>query len=143
MEERRKFARVATNLYITYSFHGGNATEAGVFVSKNISGGGFLFESLREIPVGTIFDLSIHLPTTTFPLPAKGKVVRIQKTRPYGRYDIGMSLIEIQEKDRRELIRYLVSTVFTKGDCESLFGEEKWKVSLFEGEALKSTSLTP
>lgn len=139
--ERRRYTRVATNLYITYSMPGAESSEAGIFVSKNVSGGGILFESFREIPVGTVFDLAIHLPTHPFPLSAKGKVVRLEKTRPYGRYDVGMSLIEISEKERRELIKYLVSTLFTQNDCESLFGtEEEWQSSIFEESLLKRVS---
>ena len=137
--ERRKYTRIATNLYITYSITGKKTTEAGIFVSKNASGGGFLFESFREIPVGTVFDLAVHLPTLPFPLSAKGKVVRIEKTRPYGRYDVGMSLIEISEKDRKELIKYLVSTLLTQGDCQSLFGTiEAWEESIFERRFFKA-----
>ena len=143
-DERRKFTRVATNLYITYFIPGVEKREAGVFVSKNVSGGGILFESFREIPIGTVFELSIHLPTSPSPLPAKGKVVRMEKTRPYGRYDVGMSLVEISERDRRELIKYLVSTLITRSDCDSLFGTEAfWKSSIFEGEALKEEKITP
>ena len=119
--ERRKYTRIATNLYITYSIAGAETRDAGIFISKNVSGGGILFESFKEIPVGTLFDLVIHLPTLPFPLSAKGKVVRIEKTRPYGRYDVGISLIEILDEDRKELIRYLVSTLLTQSDCESLF----------------------
>ena len=142
--DRRKYTRVATNLYITYSIAGSETSEAGIFISKNVSGGGILFESFREIPVGTVFDLAIHLPTFPFPLSAKGKVVRIEKTRPYGRYDVGMSLMDIAEEDRRELIRYLVSTLLTSTDCESLFGaEEAWKESLFEENSLKRSDIKP
>lgn len=138
--ERRQFTRVATNLYITYTIPGGGEKEAGLFVTKNVSGGGILFESLKEIPVGTVFELLIHLPSSFRPLPAKGKVVRIEKTRPYGRCDVGMSLVEISEADRRELIRYLVSTVFTKKDYEAVFGEEEfWKSGVFEGLDVKQT----
>ena len=143
-DERRKFTRVATNLYITYCIPGTEEKEAGIFVSKDVSGGGILFESFREIPIGMVFNLSIHLPTSPFPLPAKGKVVRMEKTRPYGRYDVGMSLIEISEENRRELVKYLISTLITKADCDSLFGtEEFWKSSIFEGEALKEEKITP
>ncbi|MFH1858625.1 MAG: PilZ domain-containing protein [Candidatus Omnitrophota bacterium] len=123
--ERRKYARVATNLYIAYSLPGSESQEAGVFITKNVSGGGMLFESLREVAVGTLFDLAIHLPTSPLPLLAKGKVVRVKKTRPYGRYDVGVSLVEIHEEDRRELVQYLVATLFTKSDCESLFGKRE------------------
>ena len=132
--ERRKYARVETNLYITYSTEGSSQTEAGVFLTKNVSGGGILFESLREIPVGTILDLAIHLPTCPYALQAKGKVARAEKTRSYGRHDIALTLVEISEKDRRELIKYLVSVVFCLGDYEALFTEEEFaKHFLFEG----------
>ena len=138
--ERRQFTRVATNLYITYTIPGGGAKEAGLFVTKNVSGGGILFESFREIPVGTVFDLSIHLPSSFAPLVAKGKVVRTEKTRPYGRYDVGLSLVEISEAARRELVKYLVSTVFTKKDYEALFGDEEfWKSGIFEGSDVGQT----
>ncbi len=142
--ERRKYARIATNLYITYSISGKEFSEAGIFISKNVSGGGILFESFRQIPVGTVFDLAIHLPTFPFPLSAKGKVVRLKKTRHYGRYDVGMSLIEISEKERRELIKYLISTFLTQRDCESLFGtEEEEGNSVFEEEILKRPRVKP
>ena len=79
-----------------------------------------------------------------FPLPAKGKVVRIEKTRPYGRYDVGMSLVEISEKERVELVKYLTSTLLTKRDCESLYEiEEEWKHSIFEEETLKRSRVNP
>jgi len=135
--ERRQYARVETNLYITYSIAGSPQTDAGVFLTKNVSGGGILFESLREIPVGTMFDLSMHLPTTPHALKARGKVVRAEKTRNYGRYEIGLSLVEISKEDRRELIKYLVSIVFCKGVYETLFTEENLAKSYtFEGAQL-------
>ncbi len=123
--ERRKYARVATNLYISYTIDGSETHEAGVFLTKNVSGGGILFESFREIPIGTVFDLSINLPTHVYPIVARGKVTRVQKVRDYGRYDVGLELLNIGELDRRELIKYLVSTVFTKEDCETLFKEKQ------------------
>ena len=96
------------------------------------------------MPIGTVFHLFIHLPTSAFPLPAKGKVVRIEKIRPYGRYDVGMILSEISEQDRCKLIKYLVSTVFTKADCESLFGPEKeLKHPIFEEDAIKGAEVSP
>ena len=132
--ERRQYARVETNLYITYSIKGSPQTEAGVFLTKNVSGGGILFESLKEIPVGTLLDLAIHLPTCSYALQAKGTVVRVEKTRSYGRYEVALSLVEISEKDRRELIKYLVSIVFCVGDYETLFTEEAIARNLlFEG----------
>ena len=137
--ERRQYARIETNLYITYSMKGSHQTEAGVFLTKNVSGGGILFESFKEIPIGTIVDLSIHLPTCRYALRAKGKVVRVEKTRNYGRYDIGLSLVEISDNDRRELIKYLVSIVFCSGDYATLFSEADQEASLnsiFEGARL-------
>jgi len=124
-EERRQYTRVSTNLYITYTMPGAESNEAGVFVTKNASGGGFGFESFEKIPLGTVFELTIHLPTLPFPLEAKGKVVRVDKTRLYGRYEVGISILKIAEEDRRELIKYLVSTIFTQNDCNALFGGEE------------------
>ena len=132
--ERRQYARVETNLYITYSIKGSPQVEAGVFLTKNVSGGGILFESLKEIPAGTLLDLAIHLPTCLHALQAKGRVVRAEKIRSYGRYEIALTLVEISEKDRRELIKYLVSVVFCAGDYETLFTEEAIAKTLcFEG----------
>ena len=132
--ERRRYARVETNLYITYSVKGSEQVEAGVFLTKNVSGGGILFESLKEIPVGTRLGLAIHLPTCSYALQAKGKVVRVEKTRNYGRYEVALTLTEISDRDRRELIKYLVSIVFCPGDYETLFTEEAVaKNLLFEG----------
>ncbi|MBI4435790.1 MAG: PilZ domain-containing protein [Candidatus Omnitrophica bacterium] len=132
-DERRKYVRVPTNLYVAYTLPDSGRKEAGLFLTKNVSGGGLLIETFWEIPPGTILDLSIHLPTTFLPLSAKGKVVRVRKTRPYGRYDVGLSLIEISEKERRALIKYLVSIIFSKADYESLFRkEEYWENLLFE-----------
>ena len=122
--ERRQYARVETNLYITYSTKGSPQVDAGIFLTKNVSGGGILFESLKEIPIGTLLDLAVHPPTCPYALQAKGKVVRVEKTRNYGRYEIALLLVEISEKDRRELIKYLISIVFCPGDYETLFTEE-------------------
>ena len=143
-DERRKYARVPTNLYVGYSVPGIETQEAGLFLTKNVSGGGLLIESLKEISVGTILNLSVHLPTTPFPLPAKGRVVRVRKTRPYGRYDIGLSLVEISERDRQKLIKYLVSIIFSKADYESLFRKEAyWEKLLFEETTPQEIRTTP
>ena len=84
--------------------------------------------------MGTLLDLAIHLPTCSYALQAKGTVVRVEKTRSYGRYEVALSLVEISEKDRRELIKYLVSIVFCVGDYETLFTEEALARNLlFEG----------
>lgn len=71
---------------------------------KNISGGGMLIVSPQKLPTGTIMEINITLPYTE-PIRTMGKVIRALKMED--EYEIGISFMNIAEKDREKIIKYV------------------------------------
>lgn len=71
---------------------------------KNISGGGMLILSPTILAMGTILEISVSLPHFGM-IRTVGEVVRVQKVED--EYEIGISFINLSEKDREKIIKYV------------------------------------
>ncbi|MCP4345446.1 MAG: diguanylate cyclase [Desulfobacterales bacterium] len=76
--------------------------------SKNISISGILFESEFALDIGTRLQLSIPIPAFDEPLHIIGIVVRVEFFDS-GKYDIGVSFIEMDKSVKCNISQYLIN----------------------------------
>lgn len=75
--------------------------------TKDISGGGVQIVTKQSIPVGTMLQLLLDVPSCGS-IPVVGEVVRIEQPQPDTYiYWLGVKFLNIQEKDRSKLIQYI------------------------------------
>ncbi|MEE8329397.1 MAG: diguanylate cyclase [Thermodesulfovibrionia bacterium] len=104
VEERREFERVNACLVGCFTV----ASNTGdTFVVHNISEGGFLFEFHKAIPVGTILHLSLNLPARKTPIQFKAKIRRLEELQKNKKYEIGVSIIQIRESEKKAMRRFI------------------------------------
>ena len=88
-EERRSQPRFPTNLPV--DFLQAPSTQTLTFHSHDISAGGICIVTLKEIPVGTIINIYIHVPNNGEKIFRKGRVVW-SASFENGNYRIGIKL---------------------------------------------------
>ena len=97
----------------------------GVMTTKDISGGGIQLISRHPLRVGTRLQLNIELPEIGT-LPLLGDVVRIvQPEEKRQVFWIGIRFVDIQEKDRRQIIRFIYQKQLEKRKKSRLLSDEK------------------
>lgn len=115
--ERRKFPRVEDNIFILGSLKANHAAEFKAF-TRDISGGGLMFETDRDIPAGSELELEIYQPSgrekeVFFSIHAVAKVAWIKgiakDTFEEGenRYQVGVEFSEIKEEDRQRIVNFV------------------------------------
>ena len=72
---------------------------------KDVSLSGILFESENPMEIGTKIQLEVPIPTKDNPIILVGTVARVEVFEDH--YDIGVSFVQLQGVDRRELISFL------------------------------------
>lgn len=117
--QRRDFVRVAVLLPVDMSCMvrpGADSADAHgeVLLIKtttiNISGGGFAFQYRNPIPVGTVFDVNLGLPSSPEPLQVSARVVRVESKEDSNKkrvYRFGMQFIALPERLRSRIIRFV------------------------------------
>ncbi|MFH1519632.1 MAG: PilZ domain-containing protein [Candidatus Omnitrophota bacterium] len=114
--ERRKFLRLEKNLFITYCLES-NTSDKVKAIAKNISGGGLMFETERDIPPGSKLELEIHQPIKhskdiIFSIATLARVIwsrNIKKEsfeQGENKYRIGVEFLEIKKEDRQKIASY-------------------------------------
>ena len=109
--ERRRYPRFIVDLPLEYRDMDGSCLHGGVLV--NASGGGFLIEAVRDVPVGTELNIAVLFPKG-FELANFKVVAKIVRKEPYRKqdlkgdsylkgYEYGLEFIQILEEDRRKL----------------------------------------
>jgi len=112
VEERRKFVRLDLNTVVEWEKV--NRDEpVGEFKSKNISGGGICLIMDEIINIGDTLNLKINLPTLKI-IHSKGKVVWVEGFEIVGgrrekKYEAGIEFIDINDKDREEIKKFVFS----------------------------------
>jgi hypothetical protein len=106
-EERRRFPRYLVDLPLDYWERDDSCLHGGIVV--NASEGGFLVESLRDIPVGKGINISVLFRKEYELANLKAAAVIVWK-RPYSKrnsywdgYLYGLRLVQIREEDRWKL----------------------------------------
>jgi c-di-GMP-binding flagellar brake protein YcgR len=110
--ERRKYPRIVINLPLEYQEREEDPSLRGAMV-VNVSKGGFLIESTRDMPVGTELSITL-LYSREFELTSFKAVTKIVRKEPYSKensngnqvwegYLYGLEFIQISDEDHRKL----------------------------------------
>ena len=114
-KERRRYPRFIVDLPLEYRDIDGSCLHGGILV--NASGGGFLIEAVRDVPVGTKLIIAVLFPKG-FELANFKVVAKIVRKEPYRKQDLkgdlnwkgyqyGLEFIQILEEDRLKLNLFL------------------------------------
>ena len=111
--ERRRFIRIETPLRI-FVDSGNIKFEA---ITKNVSPVGLRCETKHELKKDARLEILMHLPSCDNPIKLKGNVIWQNKVtlEDNAPYDVGIEIIEIEEKDKNPFLKYL---------CDSLYGSD-------------------
>ena len=104
LKERRSFERLNSsikNLLVVASERGDN------YIPQNISEGGILFHSEQALPLGKNLHLSLNFRDRKTTIPLKAKIRRVEQLHKNKKYEIGASIIQIQETEKRAIKKFL------------------------------------
>ena len=115
--ERRRFPRSKDNIFVLCSLKASTPVEFKV-VASDISAGGLIFETERDVSKDSELELQIYQPRNRdknmiFSIPVLAKVAWIRKIekdnfeKGENKYRIGIEFLEIKEKDRKIIANYL------------------------------------
>lgn len=109
-QERRRYARLPGTM-VEYFPLGKNNLKKSSF-TENVSPVGICFLADENIAIDTPLSLKIHLPNSKEALEAKGKVIwtnasAFLSVEKASHYDVGVEIIEIDEKDRSKIEKYI------------------------------------
>jgi c-di-GMP-binding flagellar brake protein YcgR len=119
MNQRRSFVRVAVALDVELGTHVEDVVGAAEPVewnqistqTLNLSGGGFAIRHAHALRRGSMFDVSLHLPTRDEPLNLVAAVVweNCRDTSAEEvKYDIGFAFVDPPESLRRFIISFVI-----------------------------------
>lgn len=119
--ERRKYSRLKDNVFIFGDLNSNPTEEFKVFTS-DISAGGLMFDTEKDIPQDVKLDLEIYQPrdrrkSMIFSIPVSAKIVwkrEIEKEnfeQGENRYRIGIEFLELKEEDRERIAKYVVEGI--------------------------------
>ncbi len=132
--ERRRVPRIILRTRLIYQKieSEGKVSESKECFTKNLSSVGLLFQTDEIIIPTTELKIALYLPGLTQSINIQAKVVRIEQTETENRYIVGVMYIQIEEKDREEIIRRiefmdikkLLEVALTKGasDLHLIYG---------------------
>ncbi len=105
MDERRDYPRNETKIALKYSYQNKESRRVSEgMVTLNVSKSGLCFSSDREIEIGTVLILKMNIIDET--ISCKGEVVRSNKMKVLGKWDIGIVLNDIDNKKREKLVAF-------------------------------------
>ncbi len=106
-QDRRRYFRIDFSSEINIRETGFSDDLSIKATSKNISLSGILFESESPMNIGTRLQLCIPIPTSDEPLLITGIVARVE-IFDSGKYDIGVSFIEMDKSAKCNISHYLI-----------------------------------
>lgn len=115
--EKRRDPRSEENIFTFYKLKSDNLDKFRA-ITCNISGNGLMFKTERDILKDEIIDLEIYQPfnqckSIFLSIPVKSKVVWIEKIcKNYfhegeNKFKVGMQFEEINEEDRKKIVKYV------------------------------------
>ncbi len=112
-DERRKFIRLNLSADITYTKVADSSNRESS-ITRNISLGGLCIISYERLGVGDILKLAISFPDSGKTISAQAKVSWIKEfiigdPTSGKRYDVGAEFINIDQKDREDINKYIFS----------------------------------
>lgn len=114
--KKRRFPRIKDNIFILY--HLSSCPDRRFkAITGDISAGGLMFETERNIPKGSKVCMEIDQPidcdkTMIFCIPVLAKVIWVRKIDKdnfetgENRYKAGIEFLEIKEEDRKRIAKY-------------------------------------
>ena len=122
--EKRKFPRLKDNIFV-FCRSGPTSSDEFKAITCDVSGGGLMFETERDITPGSKLELEIYQPIKCFKnmicsMPVLAKVVwtrEIEKENfeeGENRYKIGIEFSEIEEEDRKIIATYVERSISDK-----------------------------
>jgi c-di-GMP-binding flagellar brake protein YcgR len=123
--ERRQFKRIpigATVAFQELSFQAEPVASQSLY--RDVSGGGLLLSSPREVPLGTLLKLELRVPGLSKhqvhigptvdsgprPIVAVGEVVRLE-SMDSGQYELGIKFLNIYPDDWAALLKFIEASV--------------------------------
>lgn len=121
-KERRQYQRVPLGAAVSFQelrFQGADAPAEAAY--RDVSGGGLLLASTREVPLGTLLKLEVKVPGWTpdpsgfgpakdrplgRPLVAVGQVVRLEQLDA-GEFELGIKFLNVYPDDWAALLNFL------------------------------------
>ncbi|MBD3245703.1 MAG: hypothetical protein GF333_01690 [Candidatus Omnitrophica bacterium] len=129
--DRRKYVRLRAHHLLKYKIL--SPQEHLTFV-RDISGGGLLFFSREDIPVGSVVELAVNFPASPLPIEGVAKVIRTRHLKKMGGYEIAVEFLELDEENR-ERIQRQIACVYEKKEQRK--GERMGRVAkIFLGLAI-------
>jgi c-di-GMP-binding flagellar brake protein YcgR len=115
--EKRKFPRLKDNIFILGVLKANHAAEFKAF-TRDISGGGLMFETDRDIPAGSELELEIYQPSDSgkniiFSVHVAAKAAWTKEIKKdafeegENRYQVGVEFSEIKKEDRQRIVNFV------------------------------------
>jgi len=115
--EKRKFPRLKDNIFV-FCRSGPTFSDEFKAITCDMSGGGLMFETERDITPESKLELEIYQPSVKykdliFLLSAQAKVIWVKKKEDASRmigtnkYQIGMEFVKIEKEDKDRIIEYV------------------------------------
>lgn len=122
--EGRKFIRFKDSIFI-FCDSGSDPSAEFKTITQNISGGGAMLETERQIRPGRELKLEIYQPAgrrkkVIFSIPVLAKVVwnrKIERTsfeEGENKYRMGLKFLDIKDEDRQRIVKYVEESVLEK-----------------------------
>ena len=110
LPERRRFIRIDTPLRLKIK-SGDRVDET---LTKNVSPVGVRFEIGKKLEGLEKLNLSLYLPSSDDPIQLGGKVIWQEKTslEDNAPYDVGVEILEIEDKKKNVLLKYLCDLLY-------------------------------
>lgn len=120
-QERRQYRRIPLGASVSFQeLRFGLGSEASEAAYRDVSGGGLLIGSPREVPLGTLLKLQVQVPgwhpdagrfspakdQPARPLVAVGQVVRLERLDE-GAYELGIKFLNVHPDDWAALLAFL------------------------------------
>jgi c-di-GMP-binding flagellar brake protein YcgR len=114
MTEKRRFPRLAVNAEVEYAELTSEPVRTVTSASKNIGAGGVCIIAFKSILPGTALSLKFPIAQLREIVLAQARVVWCSPMRLSGVaaedvFEVGLEFIEISEKDREKINRYVLS----------------------------------
>ncbi|MBU1044989.1 MAG: Flp pilus assembly complex ATPase component TadA [Candidatus Omnitrophica bacterium] len=115
--DQRIHERIENKLYLHYKMFKTKTKDSGeleyepelIGVTKNISAGGVLLNSVEYISKGTILDVNMEMPNNERKIECLARVIRCTEVVPDKNYEIAICFLDLASAERSRLNRYINS----------------------------------
>lgn len=107
-QEKRRFPRVKVRIPVRYrEVRDGAESVAVDSLTCDVSAGGLRFTTDKLVSNACSLLLELDIPNLIHPVKAVSRVACVEKTNADGHYEIGSEFMEITEKDRELIAKFL------------------------------------